>query len=117
MKKFLVFAALALPICLFSQVDIPAEKIAQFPEYVQLSQVGVQLVKLKIMSSVGTTEEDMYRVVDEKGKDFTFQTDAHAINWMKKQGFEFVDFIPVWPAELAAPGTQYFRKMLFKKRV
>lgn len=118
MKKFLLLAALALPSLLFSQVDIPSSVIAGFSKYVQFSQVSAQPgIKVKVMSSVGSDPKHLYQVVGMDGKDFVFQLDAEVINWMDRQGFDFVDFIPVWPVETSLPGVGYYRKMLFKKRV
>lgn len=114
-KQILLLAALvALALPSFSQKALETAAVEKFPKYVQLSQAIItQGLKVNTISSVGSTLENTVNIVGDDGKGYTFTSDADAINYMDKMGFDFVEFIPL-PAPV--PGATFIRQILFRKK-
>lgn len=121
MKKLLLCILVSIPLLCFSQQPIPADVIAGFDTYVQLSQMSVTLIGAKHFTTVGSDPNKLHEIVKENGKAFIFQSEAEVFNYMAKQGpgFDFVAFGPIWPADEYYAKTSnvlYYRKIIFKKR-
>lgn len=103
MKKLLFLAAMALPSLLFSQAPL---KTKFESTYVEASR---SMVNLKVMVTVADQDGSYETIMNENGKNWEGST-IHLINYMDKQGFEFVCFVPI-PA-----GVPMLERILFRRK-
>lgn len=115
MKKLILMAGLLLPLFVSAQADIPADKLSAFPNYVQVQQaILMKGLKAKNHTSVSSSPNDVHKIVGTDGKGYPFGTDAEVINYMDRQGFDFVTALPLPPGVGGA--SPFLRNFLFKRK-
>ncbi len=116
MKKIIFAMALAgLAQWAKAQANVPAEVLKNFPRVVQFTQMSVQVVKVKTYATLGSAKDSFHTISDEKGEPFSFTTSAEVVNYMERQGFQFLAFVPENKA--GAPAlVAYLPSMLFERK-